>query len=69
MCVTAAELPPGPADVQLGTVGAVPVYINAALYERWGRPELEIDVGHGPAESFSLEGLAGVHFVTRTPGV
>jgi uncharacterized protein len=66
LCVAADELPPGPSDVRLGTVGAVPVYIDADLYERWGRPCLQIDVAPGPAEGFSLEGLAGVHFVTRT---
>ena len=69
ICVTAAELPPGPGDVRLGTVGGVPVYIDGALYERWGRPRLEIDVASGAAEGFSLEGLAGVHFITRTAGV
>jgi uncharacterized protein len=67
ICVTADELPPGPGDVLLGTVGTVPVYIDADLYERWGRPQFQIDVAPGPAEGFSLEGLAGVHFVTRTP--
>jgi uncharacterized protein len=69
ICVTADELPPGPGDVLLGTVGAVPVYIDADLYERWGRPGFQIDVAPGPAEGFSLEGLAGVHFVTRTAEV
>ena len=66
ICVTAAELPPGPGDMLLGSVGAVPVYIDADLYDRWGRPRFQIDVAPGPAEGFSLEGLAGVHFVTRT---
>jgi uncharacterized protein (DUF779 family) len=36
-------------------------------YERWGKPRFLIDVTPGAAEGFSLEGLQGVHFVTRTP--
>ncbi|HZE06337.1 MAG TPA: DUF779 domain-containing protein [Solirubrobacteraceae bacterium] len=66
ICVGADELPPGPNDIRLGEVGATPVYIDAELYDRWGRPELEIDVAPGAAEGFSLEGLLDVHFITRT---
>jgi hypothetical protein len=31
-----------------------------------GRPRFVIDVSPGAAEGFSLEGLDGIHFVTRT---
>jgi uncharacterized protein (DUF779 family) len=67
MCLREGELPPGPGDVHLGAVGDVPFYIDADQYERWGRPEFVIDVAPGAADSFSLEGTAQVHFVTRTP--
>lgn len=54
-------------DVRLGEIGGTPFYIDAEQYERWGKPRFEIDVSPGPAEGFSIEGLEGVHFVTRTP--
>ena len=45
----------------------VPFFIDADQYERWSRPRFLVDVADGAAEGFSLEGLAGVHFVTRSP--
>jgi uncharacterized protein len=65
ICLKDGELPAGPHDVQLGEIGGAPFYIDADQYERWGRPEFVIDVSVGAAEGFSLEGLEGVHFVTR----
>lgn len=67
MCLKDGELPLGPQDVRLGELGGAPFYIDAEQYERWGRPRFEIDVAAGAAEGFSLEGLDGVHFVTRMP--
>ena len=67
MCLKDGELPLSPQDVCLGEVGGAPFYIDSDQYERWGRPRFEIDVSPGPVGGFSLEGLAGVHFVTRTP--
>jgi uncharacterized protein len=66
MCLHDGELPLGPNDVRLGDLGGAPFYIDSEQYERWGRPEFLIDVGTGSAEGFSLEGLLGVHFITRT---
>jgi uncharacterized protein (DUF779 family) len=63
MCLRADELPPGPDDVELGEVGGVPVLIDRDLYERWGSPEFRIDVAEGAADSLSLEGSDGLHFV------
>lgn len=68
MCLTEAEMPPGPGDLLLGRIGGVPFYIDSEQYERWGRPQFLIDVSPGPAESFSLEGGEGVHFLARTIG-
>ena len=65
LCVRDGELPTGRGDVLLGEVGGAEVYIVAEKYERWNRPELTIDVSPGAAEGFSLDGLAGIHFVTR----
>ena len=67
MCLTAAELPPDPNDVQLGTIADTPFVIDREQHERWGNPDFAIDVAPGAAESFSLEGADGVHFVSRTP--
>jgi len=67
ICLKDGELPAGPHDLLLGKIGGAPFYIDAEQYERWGRPRFEIDVRPGAAEGFSLEGLAGVHFLTRTP--
>jgi len=66
MCFGEDDMPPGANDVKLGTIGGAPFYIDGEQDERWGRPSFLIDVADGPAESFSLEGLEGVHFVTRT---
>jgi uncharacterized protein len=65
MCLTAGELTPSPGDVCLGEIGGAPFYMDGEQYERWRRPGFVIDVADGAAESFSLEGLEGVHFVAR----
>jgi uncharacterized protein (DUF779 family) len=67
MCLTLGELPPGPGDEYLGMVAGAPFYIDAEQFERWGRPQFELDVLPGAATSFSLEGPLGLHFITRTP--
>lgn len=67
ICLRAGELPPSRYDLRLGEIGGAPFYIDADQYERWGTPRFLIDVMAGPAEGFSLEGLEGVHFVSRTP--
>ena len=64
MCLKQDELPISPHDVLLGEIGGAPFYIDAQQYESWGEPQLTIDVSPGAAEGFSLEALAGVHFVT-----
>ncbi|MFN8164096.1 MAG: DUF779 domain-containing protein [Solirubrobacterales bacterium] len=67
MCLKEAELPPGPNDVHLGTIAGAPFLIDRDQYERWSCPYFAIDVAPGAADSFSLEGLEGVHFLSRTP--
>jgi uncharacterized protein len=68
ICLKADELPIGPGDIRLGEIGGASFYIDRDQYERWGEPRFVVDVSPGAAEGFSLEGLDGVHFVTRTPG-
>jgi uncharacterized protein len=67
ICLNDGELPPGPRDVRLGEIGDAPFYIDAEQYERWGKPTFLVDVSPGATEGFSLEGLEGIHFMTRTP--
>jgi uncharacterized protein (DUF779 family) len=64
ICLQEGELTLGDEDLLLGEVDGVPFYCNRELYERWNRPRLLVDVARGPAEGFSLESLAGVHFRT-----
>jgi uncharacterized protein (DUF779 family) len=66
MCMADGELPLGPYDLRVGEIGGAPFYIDAQLYDSWGRPQLTVDVSPGASDSFSLEGLQGVHFVTLT---
>ena len=66
ICLKDGELPAGPDDIELGQIGGAPFYIDRDQYRRWGCPQFEIDVVAGAAEGFSLEGLDGVHFVTRS---
>jgi uncharacterized protein len=62
ICLREGELLLGPGDELLGEVGGVPFYIDREQFERWNQPRFRLDVARGPAEGFSLEGLAGVHF-------
>src|SRR5512134_2408010 len=57
MCFPAGELRVRESDVHLGNVAGCPFYVDAEQYERWGRPELVLDVGIGAGSGFSLEGL------------
>jgi uncharacterized protein len=67
ICLKDGELPVALHDVRLGEIGGAPFYIDKDQYERWGTPRFLIDVAPGAAEGFSLEGLEGVHFISRTP--
>ena len=67
ICLKDGELPVAVHDVPLGELGGAPFYIDAEQYERWGKPRFLIDVAPSAAEGFSLEGLEGVHFISRSP--
>jgi uncharacterized protein (DUF779 family) len=69
ICLQQGELMLGPNDLLLGEVGGAPFYIDRDQYERWNEPELVLDVAPGAAEGFSLEGLAGIHFVLASSPV
>jgi uncharacterized protein (DUF779 family) len=66
LCLKEGELLTGPNDVLLGEVGGMAVYIDSDQDERWNRPQFTLDVAPGPASNFSLEGLDGIHFITKS---
>ncbi len=65
ICLEAGELPPGSNNILLGEIAGAPFYVDAELYERWGRPPFLLDASSGRAEGFSLS-PPDAHFVTRT---
>jgi uncharacterized protein (DUF779 family) len=66
LCLREGELLLGPGDVLLGELGGMRAWIDGEQDERWKHPRFVLDVAPGPASSFSLEGLDGIHFVTRS---
>jgi uncharacterized protein (DUF779 family) len=64
ICLPEGELPTGPNDLMLGSVGGASFYIDADQYERWNRPRFLLDVSPSPPEGFSL-GSGDTHFVSR----
>jgi uncharacterized protein len=65
ICLVEHELPVAPQDLLLGTPGGTPFYIDADMYDRWGRPDFVVELAAGAPEGFSL-GLADSHFVVTT---
>jgi uncharacterized protein len=65
ICMPEGELPLSPHDLLLGEPGGAPFYIDADLYERWGRPRFLLDVSPEPPEGFSLPAGEHSHFVSR----
>ncbi len=66
-CLREGELLLGPNDLLLGEVGGVPFYADAEQDDRWRHPRFLLDVAPGGSDTFSLEGLDDLHFVSRIP--
>ena len=66
-CLLRGELLLGPNDLDLGEVDGTPVHIDAEQYRRWNEPTLVVDVADGAADTMSLEGLDGIHFLLVRP--
>jgi uncharacterized protein (DUF779 family) len=66
LCLPDGELLIGPNDSLIGVLAGMPVYIDAEQDRRWKHPSFTLDVAAGPASGFSLEGLDGIHFITRS---
>jgi uncharacterized protein len=66
MCYPREELQVGDSDRLLGEIGGQPFYIGLAQFGYWRHTQLIIDVVPGRGGMFSLEGVEGVRFLTRS---
>lgn len=66
MVLPAEDFPLGAADVQVGDVDGVPVFISARELNAWAHGDLELDVQPGYADGFSLAPSEGMHFISSS---
>ncbi|WP_181347584.1 DUF779 domain-containing protein [Thalassobacillus sp. CUG 92003] len=66
MCFPKDELMTGSQDVLLGEIGDTPFYIHKQQYEYWKHTQVIIDVVEGRGGMFSLEGVEGKRFLSRS---
>lgn len=66
MCYPDGDLIIGSQDVLLGHIGGMPFYMNKNQFEYWKHTQLIIDVVDGRGGMFSLEGVEGKRFLTRS---
>ena len=66
MCYPDGDFLVGDQDVKLGEIGGCAFYIGAAQYEYWKHTQIIIDVVAGRGGMFSLEGVEGVRFLSRS---
>jgi uncharacterized protein len=66
MCYEDGDLLIGDQDVLLGEIGGCPFYIHQKQYDYWKHTQLIIDVVEGRGGMFSLEGVEGKRFLTRS---
>ena len=65
MCYQDGDFLLGPHDLLRSEIAGCPYYMDAEMFERWGRPRLLIGSATGGSDSFSLEGSLDMHFITR----
>jgi uncharacterized protein len=66
MCYPEGDLIVGDQDVLLGSIGDSPFYMHKNQYDYWKHTQLIIDVIDGRGGMFSLEGVEGKRFLTRS---
>lgn len=66
MCYPDGELIVGAQDVLLGHIGETPFYMHKNQFDYWKHTQLIIDVVDGRGGMFSLEGVEGKRFLTRS---
>ena len=66
MCYEEGDLLIGNQDVLLGEIGGAPFYMHKNQFDYWKHTQLIIDVVEGRGGMFSLEGVEGKRFLTRS---
>ena len=66
MCYEQGDLLLGNQDVLLGEIGDSPFYMHKNQFDYWKHTQLIIDVVDGRGGMFSLEGVEGKRFLTRS---
>ena len=66
MCFPQGEFLVGDHDVLLGEIGWCPFYIHEKQYDYWKHTQLIIDVVDGRGGMFSVEGVEGKRFLSRS---
>ena len=66
MCYPDGDLILGDQDVLLGEIEGTPFYMHKSQYDYWKHTQLIIDVVSGRGGMFSLEGVEGKRFLTRS---
>ena len=61
ICLEEGDMPPGPDDLLLGTLGQTPFYIDAEQHRRWCSPSLVLDVPLSPNDLL-LGSVGGMPF-------
>mgnify|MGYP001946064138 CR=1 FL=1 len=56
----------GDADILLGEIGGARFYMHKSQFDYWKHTQLIIDVVEGRGGMFSLEGVEGKRFLTRS---
>lgn len=66
MCYEQGDLLLGDQDILLGEIGGSPFYMHKNQFDYWKHTQLIIDVVDGRGGMFSLEGVEGKRFLTRS---
>lgn len=66
MCYPDGDLIIGDQDVCLGEIGGVSFYMHKNQYDYWKHTQIILDVVDGRGGMFSLEGVEGKRFLTRS---
>jgi uncharacterized protein (DUF779 family) len=66
MCYQDGELLTGASDRKLGEIGGCSFWMSTAQFAVWRHTQLLIDVVPGRGGMFSLEGVEGMRFRTRS---
>ncbi len=66
MCFADGDLVVGDLDVELGSVGGCPLFLDPRQLAVWQDTQVTLDVADGEPEGFSLPAGPGQHFVAHS---